>query len=268
MDDPLTNSVERASSEAEPAPVTDAAGSGEPSPPEQPGAYPFWGYSTVLLFVSLALPSMLLGVGIVRGFLRLFGIHTTVPVAELIPGQFIGYGILFGLLAVTLRVQYDKPFWSSLGWLPSRVPLLWLAIAGFAAVFVVGLTSALLRTPNTPNPMTEMMRGPSAMILMAIFGTTVGPLCEELAFRGLLQPLLVRTFGVAGGILMAALPFGLLHFREYGNSWRHVVLISLAGAAFGWMRQISGSTKGSTIMHAAYNALLFFAAIGKDLSPK
>jgi uncharacterized protein len=266
MDDPQTNSVEPASTE--PAPVTEPAGSAEAPPPEQPEAYPFWGYSTVLLFVALALPSMFLGLGIVRGFLRLFDIHNTVPAAELIPGQFIGYGILFGLLAVILRVQYDKPFWSSLGWLPSRVPLLWLAIAGFAVVFAVGFTSALLRTPNTPNRMTELMREPSAMVLMAIFGTTVGPLCEELAFRGLLQPLLVRTFGVAAGILLAALPFGLLHFQEYGNSWRHVALISLAGAAFGWMRHASGSTRGSTVMHAAYNALLFFAAIGKDLPPK
>jgi len=39
------------------------------------------------------------------------------------------------------------------------------------------------------------------------------------------------------GVLAATIPFGLLHFQEYGNSWRHAVLIALAGASFGWMRQ-------------------------------
>ena len=73
----------------------------------------------------------------------------------------------------------------------------------------------------------------------------------------------MRSFGALPGILAAAVPFGLLHYSEYGNSWKHVVLISLAGAAFGWMRHATGSTKASTLMHAAYNgfqfALLFAA---------
>ena len=70
----------------------------------------------------------------------------------------------------------------------------------------------------------------------------MAPVCEELMFRGFLQPLLVRSLGAAAGILATALPFGLLHFQEYGNSWRHVLLISLSGVAFGWMRHATGST--------------------------
>jgi membrane protease YdiL (CAAX protease family) len=54
-----------------------------------------------------------------------------------------------------------------------------------------------------------------------------------------------------------ALPFGLLHFQEYGNSWRHVLLVSLSGIAFGWMRQITGSTKAAAAMHASFNAFQF-----------
>ena len=63
--------------------------------------------------------------------------------------------------------------------------------------------------------------------------------------------------------LVAAIPFGLLHYQEYGNSWRHVVLISLAGAAFGAVRQLTGSTKASTLMHASYNALFFIALVAQ-----
>ena len=120
---------------------------------------------------------------------------------------------------------------------------------------------------DEPNPLTDLMKGQTALILMAVFGIAIAPVAEELAFRGFLQPLLVGTFGPVPGILMTALPFGLLHFQEYGNSWRHVLLICFAGAAFGVMRQLTGSTKASALMHASYNALFFIAAFstGKDL---
>jgi membrane protease YdiL (CAAX protease family) len=102
---------------------------------------------------------------------------------------------------------------------------------------------------------------------MAIFGIGIAPVCEELAFRGFLQPLLVRTFGVLPGILLASIPFGLLHYSEFGNSWRHAVLIAMAGASFGWMRQATGSTKAAALMHASYNALIFAAVFtqGRNL---
>ncbi len=118
--------------------------------------------------------------------------------------------------------------------------------------------SFLIHTPNVSTPLTDMMQDRTSVILLATFGVTLGPLCEELAFRGFLQPLLVRSLGAVPGILVAAIPFGLLHFQEYGNSWRHAVLIALAGASFGWMRQATGSTRAAAIMHASYNALFFF----------
>ena len=125
----------------------------------------------------------------------------------------------------------------------------------------MALLGKAIGTPETPNPMTEMMEGRASLILMAIFGVTLGPLCEELAFRGFLQPLLVRSLGAAPGIIVAAIPFGLMHYPEYGNSWRHAAIVAAAGAAFGWVRHKTGSTRASTIMHGAYNALFFVALL-------
>jgi len=59
-----------------------------------------------------------------------------------------------------------------------------------------------------------MMQDHTSVILLATFGVTLGPLCEELAFRGFLQPLLVRSLGAVPGVLAATIPFGLLHFRN------------------------------------------------------
>ena len=87
------------------------------------------------------------------------------------------------------------------------------------------------------------------------------PLVEELVFRGFLQPLLARDIGAAAAIVVANIPFGILHYWEYGKSWRHVVVIMVAGIAFGCMRQKTGSTRASALMHAAYNALFFYALL-------
>jgi membrane protease YdiL (CAAX protease family) len=71
------------------------------------------------------------------------------------------------------------------------------------------------------------------------------------------MPLLVRSFGALTGVLAAAAPFALLHGFEYAWNWQRLVIIFLAGAAFGWMRHRSGSTAAATVMHCAYNLVFF-----------
>jgi hypothetical protein len=249
-----------------PTDVPEALDAAPPTPPP-PEREPFWGYSDVFLFAGLSIPCMFLGWASVQAILRLFHLHPAVHAAELLAEQMAGYVLLFSALRMIFRVQYDRPFWRSLGWTSMRAPFLWLVIAGFATAVGVAFATYFVRVPTTSNPMTELMSDRASILLLGTFGVTLGPLCEELAFRGFLQPLLVRSFGPLLGILGAAIPFGLLHIPEYGNSWRHGVVITLAGAAFGCMRQVTGSTKAATIMHASYNFLFFFVLLsqGRDM---
>jgi membrane protease YdiL (CAAX protease family) len=239
----------------------------EPQPEPPPERYPFWGYSDLLVFAGLTIPCMLLGFGLVKAAFWILHLHPAVKTWELLLEQFAGYALLFGALYAIFRLQYARPFWASLAWTKPRIPLSQILFAGVAAVFAVSLIASAIQPPNTSNPMLELLKDRTSIVLIAIFGVTLGPLCEELAFRGFLQPLLVRSLGTVPGILAAALPFGLLHFQEYGNSWKHVLLISLAGAAFGWMRHATGSTKAAAIMHGAYNALFFVAFLAQSKLP-
>jgi len=163
------------------------------------------------------------------------------------------------VLGLLFHLQYERPFWASLGWRRSHMHALWPVTAGLAAVVGVALLTQIVRLPGTSNRMLDMMNDPVSAALVSIYGITVGPLTEELAFRGFLQPLLVKRWGVVAGILGAAIPFGILHYWQYGNSWRHALLITFAGAAFGAMRQYSKSTRVAVIMHSAYNGVLFLA---------
>ena len=236
-----------------------------PPPAPPPERVPFWGYHDLFMFIGLFVGSLVAAFAVVSGFLALFRIEVKNDLWRLLPAQFLAYLFLFLSLWMLFRAQYNRPFWRSLGWtdLPLRTTV--IIAYGVLLAFTVGVVSRLLQTPDVPTPMTKMLSDRSSIILVAVFGVTVGPLCEELIFRGFLQPLFTRNLGTAGGILAAAVPFGLLHLQEYGNSWRHGVLITMAGAAFGWMRWRTGSTKASTLMHAAYNGTFFLALL---LQPK
>lgn len=230
-------------------------------PPPAAEPYPFWDYSDLFLFAGLVIPCMLAGWALVKLVFAVFHVHTSLRVVELLPEQLIGYALLFGALALAFRVQYQRPFWRSLAWTPVGLPPFFIVMCGAVTSLCVALLGSLIHTPTTSNPMTELLQGRASTILMAIFGIGIAPVCEELAFRGFLQPLLVRSMGAIPGVIVAAIPFGLLHYREFGNSWRHAALIALAGTTFGWMRHATGSTRASALMHASYNALIFLAVL-------
>jgi membrane protease YdiL (CAAX protease family) len=221
----------------------------------------FWTYRDLALFLGLALPSLLGGALIAKLTIgRLFA-GTTHKALLLLPGQFLGYGLLYMALALLLKAEYGRPFWQSLGWRRPKLSLPSIAALGIALAFSVATLGAVLKTPEVPSPMKDLLNDRISLMAVALFGGTLGPLCEELAFRGFMQPLFIRSFGVGPGIALSAVGFGLLHLPQYGYTWQHGILITLAGAAFGWMRWISGSTLGSTVMHSAYNLTLAIGAL-------
>jgi membrane protease YdiL (CAAX protease family) len=228
-----------------------------------PDPYPFWTYGDVFLFCGLSLPCMLLSWAIVKGAFVALRIRGATPAAAPLAEQVVLYLMLFGALMLIFRLQYDRPFWRSLAWTKMRFPSLWLVVAGASTAYLVAILGQFIHTPTGRNAITDLMQDRASLLLLTVFGVTLGPVCEELAFRGFLQPLLVRSLGAVPGILLAAVPFGLLHYQEYGNSWRHAAIVAAAGAAFGWMRHATGSTKASALMHASYNGLFFVATLSQ-----
>jgi membrane protease YdiL (CAAX protease family) len=222
----------------------------EIQPPPTPASEPFWDYQDLLLFFAFAIPS-LLAVALVANnipALRTFGRPFEGLVAQL-----VWYALVFGALYVQLKTRYGRPFWRSLGW---KFPFRGMATVLFGGpllAIAVGYLGYVLRTPNIEVPFEQMLNNRPTLLLFVVFVVILGPLCEELAFRGFMMPLLVRSFGAVAGIVGTGALFGLLHAPEYSWSWRHVLLITAAGSVFGWVRHRTGSTAASTFMHAAYN---------------
>lgn len=234
--------------------------------PAKPERVPFWGYADLFLLAGLALPCMFGGWAMVRLAMWIGRLPGGVQGLEAVPAMVLGYILLFTLLKLIFLVQYGQPFWRSLGWTESRLPFAWNVICGFGASLLVALVAKLIRTPEINGYLVDMMNDRRSLILLGIFGTTAAPLFEELAFRGFLQPLLVRSLGAVAGIGVASALFGALHYSEYGDSWRPAVLIGVSGVAFGCVRHFARSTKAAVIAHAVFNGLTFVSmfTLGKN----
>lgn len=210
-------------------------------------ASPFWTYEDLALFISALLPCSLLGILLIR----LTGVKETAEAALLF--QSLIYGLLLGVLYVLISWRYKRPFWNSLSW--SR-PMRGARICALVSPFLAIGTSALgvaMHTPEAPDPVTGLISGRTSLIFVMLFVTVIGPVFEELVFRGFLLPLLVKSFGALPGIVLTALPFALLHGSQNQWIWQKVFLIGLAGVAFGYAKYRTGSTAAATILHCGFN---------------
>jgi membrane protease YdiL (CAAX protease family) len=226
------------------------------TPPPLHEASPFWTYTDFALFVCLSIPSVVLSLLTALALGRLAPIGK--PVLALLT-QLLVYAFLFGALYLILKLRYGKPFWRSLGWRAPFPGMLACAAGGPLLAIALGIIGRLIRTPEIKLPLEDLAANLPTTVLLAIIVVVLGPVAEELVFRGFLMPLIARSFGVATGILATALVFGALHAFEYQWSWRHVLLISTAGAVFGWVRHAADSTAASALMHAGFNMLQFTA---------
>jgi membrane protease YdiL (CAAX protease family) len=216
---------------------------------------PFWGYFDLVLLLAAVVPALALSTATLVAVSALAGPLRRATSALFL--QFFAYGLWFLALYAILRLRYGKPFWASLGWGAPPGAISRGLLLGPVLALSIALLGHLLRTPDMHVPMMDLLDSPEAIALVGIFAVTLGPFCEELIFRGFLMPLLARTFGSLLAIVIAATPFALLHGPQYAWSWRHVLLIGLAGAAFGWYRQRTGSTSAAAALHATYNLTFF-----------
>ena len=218
---------------------------------------PFWGFAELLLAAAVFLIALMTVVGLAGRYLHAppeSGLWSVIEEAAAYAVLFIALKIIFAHHGKDLL---DSLSWSKLG--PFK-PLSLAAIGLGLSLTVVVLQSVLL-TPNVETPFDKLLDDPASRVAVAVFGITLGPIVEELLFRGFLQPVLVSAIGVFPGILATSVLFGALHLTQNAFIWQSGVLIMLVGFVLGTVRHLTGSTKASTIVHMAYNSLPFLALL-------
>jgi membrane protease YdiL (CAAX protease family) len=218
--------------------------------PTESREYPFWTYEDLGLFIGLLIPVFLLAMLIVYLIPLQGGAVRAMVYQSLI------YALLLGVLYLLVAWRYAQPFWKSLGWTGFRLPFLYAAGGPLLAITTSTL-GVWLKAPPIPSPIEDLISDRRSLFIMMLFLTVIGPVFEELTFRGFLFPLLARSVGAWLAILLTATPFALVHGSQYLWSWKHLTIVGLAGAVFGFVRYKSGSTAAATLVHTGYNATLF-----------
>jgi membrane protease YdiL (CAAX protease family) len=112
----------------------------------------------------------------------------------------------------------------------------------------------------------QILRATDASSWLIYLSIAIVPaICEEMLFRGLLQPLLSSIYrNHHVGIWMTAFVFSLIHFQFYGFIPR-----LLLGAVLGYLMVWTGSLWSSIIAHGVNNAtaILVFSAFGSTTPP-
>ena len=91
--------------------------------------------------------------------------------------------------------------------------------------------------------------GTLAVLVAAV--VVLGPVSEEIAFRGFFYARLAPRLGTVAAILLTAAAWAGLHV-QYG--WTSIAEIAVMGLTFGALRWYAGSTVLTMLIHAAWNA--------------
>ncbi len=224
---------------------------------EEPRRIPFWSYEDLALLIGALLPCLAIASLLVRIFkFPNEGVRTAAF-------ETLFYAILLGAMYLLIVKKYGQPLWRSLGWTftfrRGWVPIL----AGPLLAIGLSVLGIVLRAP--PEPVIQnLMTDRASMVAVMILGTLIGPVFEELTFRGFLLPLLADSLGTWPGILLTATPFALLHGAQYHWSWQSILIVGLAGVVFGYVRCKTGSTAAAAMIHIGYNVTFFVGFLAQS----
>ena len=145
-----------------------------------------------------------------------------------------------------------RSFASDLGLVPPRPGSLgWLYVGLLAAGAVVGIAIGQLAGPQEPAG------------LLLLFSLVIWqPVVEELAFRGIMQGVLLRTrlgrirlAGLSGANGLTSLAFVVLHIVH--QPWPWALAVFAPSLLFGYFRDRSGSVLPPLVMHVVFNLAFF-----------
>ena len=246
------------------APVPPLASAPVPSglPPVE---NPIWSGWDVLLIAGVTFLAMLaLQLLVIFGALWLVYPHSNLAAVSqkpilLLVSQFLIYAVVATCMVMLVEGKYHVAFWQAIRWnWPQSV---WKLLAlGSVMLFALGMLQSLLPMPKD-TPFEHLFDRPRDAYLLAIIAVSIGPLMEELFFRGFMYPVLARRMGVAWGIVLTALPFGLIHLPQYGWAWGAALVIVAVGVVCGVVRAATHSVGASFLVHVGYNGTQMVIAL-------
>jgi membrane protease YdiL (CAAX protease family) len=233
-----------------------------PTSPKAPLENPIWtGWDVLLLaIIQFVIPFVvIIPLVVLLAAKTLYPTLTFMQVAQqklwiALCTQFAWYVVVLIYMVMFVEGTYRRRFWDAIRWNWPRKAWQWLVPLGMVLVALQGLEK-FFRLPKHI-PMEEYLKTPSIAILTAIFAVSLGPLMEELFFRGFLYPVLARRWGLFAAIAITSVAFGLIHGAQLAFSPGLVLIVFLVGLVLTIVRAQTGSVGSSLVVHVSYNSTL------------
>jgi membrane protease YdiL (CAAX protease family) len=206
----------------------------------------------------------------------------------LIPSMAAGYLIAGAVLWAIFTHLWQQPFAQALHWNFSFVRRRWLPLlaGGVVLSLAVQFLSNFLPIPKTL-PIDDFFRTPADVWMVALFGTLLAPVCEELAFRGFLLPSLASAWDWLRGLkrpaevslvtsdrdvqydprwsiaalllscTVTSIGFALVHADQLAHAWAPLAVLFGVSLVLCGVRLWTHSLAASTLIHATYNGTIF-----------
>jgi membrane protease YdiL (CAAX protease family) len=268
-----------------------------PPPPPRPRRIPNFGH-TVLFFTVAIVVLLLTSVSVfaLAMGLHLLGTETPEQLLReprlLIPSMAASYLIAGGIVWAIFTYLWQQPFARALHWNFAAVRRRWvsLLVGGVVLSLAVQFLSNYLPIPKTL-PIDDFFRTSADVWLVALFGTFLAPVFEELAFRGFLLPSLASAYDwLRGGkhrsndepvapvvnnavvhnndqrwsiaalvvsCTLTSIAFALVHADQLAHAWAPLAVLFCVSLVLCLVRLWTQSLAASTLIHAVYNGTIF-----------
>ncbi|MEE8046683.1 MAG: CPBP family intramembrane glutamic endopeptidase [Dehalococcoidia bacterium] len=218
---------------------------------------PYWPIMLALIAgVGVIAVSYQLATDIGGGTADLAGVPVGIISATAMSGAFAATGFSFSTVLFRaplsslgfVKTKGLKPYLFAVGiWLVGlSVLVLWVQV-------LVWLDIDLLLPPDTAQRAIDEAGG-SIVVTIVLVGI-LGPIAEEIFFRGFVLPGLVKRFGVGRSLLLSSLVFGLFHIDPGA-----IVPTFALGLALGWVYLKTGSIWPAMFAHGLHNTVAVLIA--------
>jgi membrane protease YdiL (CAAX protease family) len=276
-----------------PAPPPPPVPALESDPYVRPRRIPNIGHTVLFFMVSIIvlLLTSVSAFALVMG-LHLLGAETPEKLLReprlLIPSMAAGYLIAGAIVWAIFTYLWRQPFLQGLRWNFSLVRRRWVPLlcGGVVLSLAVQFLSNFLPIPKTL-PIDDFFRTPADVWMVALFGTLVAPVCEELAFRGFLLPSLasawdwLRSFrrppevglvvsdrgapddprwsipALLFSCTITSIAFALVHADQLAHALAPLAVLFGVSLVLCGVRLWTHSLAASTLIHATYNGTIF-----------
>lgn len=195
------------------------------------------------------------------------------------------YVIALGIAYFAMPVFWNRPFLVGLQWNAANVRW-WLGLVGLVAGFAAQGVTVFIPHPKEL-PIEEIFHNPALIWFMVVFGVVVGPLFEEVMFRGFLLPAIAIAVDwvriprgaddlsslenliawrssnnyshvalTVSSIITSTL-FTLIHGPQLGFTVPALALLMCVSIGLCCVRIKTGSVAASALVHGCYNLSIF-----------